>query len=93
MGIIKQVWEISFSEQEFGLQKMQPVKISLQEDAQPYALATACWVPIPILNAVKEVLDRMEANDIIEAVTEPTEWFVPIVLVPKKNEKALICID
>ncbi|XP_047224324.1 uncharacterized protein LOC124870013 [Girardinichthys multiradiatus] len=43
--------------------------------------------------AVKEELDRMEANDTVEAVTKPTEWCAPMVPVPKKNEKTCICLD
>ena len=73
MGLVKRVHEIN-SEQEFGLLKTQPVKIELQDNFQPYAVCTARRVPIPLLGAVKEELARMEANDIIEAVTEPTEW-------------------
>ncbi|XP_051816865.1 uncharacterized protein K02A2.6-like [Acanthochromis polyacanthus] len=92
MGLVKRVYEIN-SEQEFGLLKTQPVKIVLQDNAQPYAVCTARRVPIPLLAAVKEELGRMEANDIIEAVTEPTEWCAPMVPVPKKSGKARICVD
>lgn len=87
------MYEISTSEQEFWLLKTQPVKIALQDNAQPYAVATARRVPIPLLNAVKEELDRMEASDIIKAVTEPTEWCAPMVPVPKKNGKESIFFD
>lgn len=85
MGLIKRVYEISTSKQEFGPLKTKPVKIALQDNAQPYAVATARQVPVPLLNAAK--LDRMEANDIIEAVTEPTEWCAPMVPVPKRMER------
>lgn len=92
MGLVRRVYEIS-SDQEFGLLKTQPVKIVLQEDAQPYAVCTARRVPIPLLSAVKEELERMVANDIIETVTEPTEWCAAMVPVPKKSGKARICVD
>lgn len=49
-------------------------------------------MPIPLLEAVKE-LAQMEANDIIEAMTEPTEWCTPMVPVPKKSQQARICVD
>lgn len=41
---------------------------------------------------MKDELDRIEANDIIEAVTEPTEWCAPLVPVPKRNGKARTCV-
>lgn len=93
MELIKRAYEISTSEQEFGLLKTQPVKIALQDNAQPYAVATVRRVPIPLFNAVKEKLDQMEASDLIEAVTEPTEWCTPMVLVLKKNGQARICVN
>ncbi|KAK5893904.1 hypothetical protein CgunFtcFv8_006732 [Champsocephalus gunnari] len=74
MGLVKRVGEVNTSEQEFGLLKTQPVKRALKDHNQPYAGCTARRVPIPLLGAVKEELERMEANDIIEAVTDPTEW-------------------
>lgn len=58
---------------EFGLLKTQPVKIVLREDARPYAVHTARRIPIPFMKPVKEELDRMEANGIIQKVSEHTE--------------------
>jgi len=55
--------------EEFGLLKTQPVRIVLQNDAQPYAVHTTHRVPIPLMNPVKEELDRMEAKGVIEKVT------------------------
>ncbi len=93
MGLVKRVFEVHSSEREFGLLQTQPMKIALQDNAQPYAVCTARRVPIPLLGAVKEELARMEANNIIEAVTEPTEWCAPMVPVPKKSGRARICVD
>lgn len=39
-GLIKPVYEIRTSEQEFGPLKTQPVKMTLQDNTQPYAVAT-----------------------------------------------------
>lgn len=50
----------------FGLLKTQPVKIGLKEDARPNVVHTARRIPIPFMNRVKEELDRMEANGIIQ---------------------------
>ncbi|KAL6477057.1 hypothetical protein MHYP_G00155560 [Metynnis hypsauchen] len=87
MGLVKRVLQVSNAAGEFGLLKTQPVKIVLQENAQPYAVHTARRIPIPLLKPVKEELERMEANDIIQKVTEPTEWCAPMVPAPKKSGK------
>lgn len=51
-------------------------------------------MPIPILQKVREELERMERNGIIERVTQPTGWCVSMVPVLKKNTgKAHICVD
>ncbi|KAI4884911.1 hypothetical protein NFI96_000924, partial [Prochilodus magdalenae] len=93
MGLVKRVRQVSDTGEEFGLLKTQPVKIMLQENAQPYAVHTARRIPIPLLKPVKEELERMEANDIIQKVTEPTEWYAPMVPAPKKSGKVRICAD
>lgn len=58
-----------------------------------FAVNTAHRVPIPLLSVMKKELDQMEANDIIGAVTEPTEWCAPMVPVPKKSGKACMCVE
>ena len=50
-------------------------------------------VAIPLRNAVKEELTRMESLGVISKVTEPTDWCAGMVIVPKKNNKARICVD
>ena len=42
---------------------------------------------------MKAELDRLEQEDIIVKVTEPTDWCAPIVPVSKKNGKVRICVD
>lgn len=70
------------------------MKILLKDDAQPYVVHTACRVPLPMLQKVKEELQRMESNSVIEQVTQPTDWCAPMVPVLKKHTgKARICID
>ncbi|XP_063063818.1 uncharacterized protein K02A2.6-like [Engraulis encrasicolus] len=78
---------------EHGTLKTDPVRIQLKENAQPYATHTARRVPIPMLQKVKEELERMEGNGIIERVTQPTDWCAPMVPVLKSSGKARICVD
>lgn len=77
----------------FGLLKCDPVKITVREDAQPYCLTTARRVPFPLLPKVKQELDRLEQEGIIEKVTRPTDWCAPMVPVTKKNGDIRICVD
>ena len=79
---------------EHGTLDTEPVKIQLKRDAQPYAVYAARRVPLPMLSKVKEELERMERNGVIEKVTQPTEWCAPMVPVLKKaTGKARICVD
>lgn len=79
---------------EHGTLKTEPVRILLKDNAQPYAVYTARRVPLPMLQKVKEELQRMEGNGIIERVTQPTDWCAPMVPVLKKSTgKARICVD
>lgn len=77
-----------------GTQKTEPIKIELMDVCQPYAVHTGNCVPFPMLQKVKDELHRMENNGVIERVTQPTEWCVPMAPVLKKNTgKARICMD
>lgn len=50
---------------ERGTLKTEPVKFLVKDDAQPYAVHTARRVPLPMLQKVKEELQRMERNGVI----------------------------
>ena len=76
-----------------GLLKGDPVQIKLVEEARSYCVSTARRVPIPLLPKVKKELSRMENLDVIETITEPTEWCAPMVPVIKKNGDVRICVD
>lgn len=57
-------------------------------------MVTAHRVPFPMLQKVKEELQRMENHGVIERVTQPTEWCAPMVPVLKKNNaRARICVN
>ena len=47
----------------------------------------------PILNHLKDALDSLSKQGIIEPVTEPTEWVNSLVIVEKKLGDLLLCID
>ena len=78
-----------------GLGKMKTSKytIRLEDNAQPYAIATPRRLSLPMKKRVQEELQRLEDADIIRPITTPTDWCAPIVVVPKSNGKIRLCID
>ena len=68
-------------------------KIKLTEEAKPYALSLPRRVPIPLIDKVKEEIQRMETLGVIAPIDEPTEWCAGIVVAPKPNGKIRICVD
>ena len=44
-------------------------------------------------DAIRDELDRMTEEGIIEPVTEPTPWVSSMVNVRKQNNKVWTCID
>ncbi|UYV68125.1 K02A2.6-like, partial [Cordylochernes scorpioides] len=71
----------------------QPYHIKLKEGAKPFSIPVPRRVPIPLMPKLKEQLDSMVAQEVIEPVDEPTEWCAPIVLAGKPNGKIRICVD
>uniref|UniRef100_A0AAV2J699 Uncharacterized protein n=1 Tax=Knipowitschia caucasica TaxID=637954 RepID=A0AAV2J699_KNICA len=69
-----------------GLLNCEPVKIELTEEAVPYSVNTPRRVPFPLLPKVEKELKRMLTLNIIEEVTEPTDWCAPMVPAPKRNK-------
>jgi hypothetical protein len=49
--------------------------------------------PVSLRDKVKRELERMEKLKIIRRVDEPTEWVNSMVVVPKPNGEARICLD
>ncbi|XP_065143776.1 uncharacterized protein [Paramisgurnus dabryanus] len=68
-----------------GLLNCEPVKIELTEEALPYSVNTPCRDPFPLLPKVTKELKRMLSLNIIEEVTEPTDW--PTMLPAPKGNK------
>ena len=90
-GFVKRVDEI-FGDTPSSV-KCKPVKIVLNDNAEPYVQTTTRRIPIPQLPKVENELNRMEKAGVIERITEPTEWCAPIVPVAKPNGKVRICTD
>ena len=68
-------------------------RIELKPDARPFSLNTPRRVPLPLLPAVREELERMQELGVITPVDEPTDWCAGMVVVPKSQGKVRICVD
>ena len=69
-------------------------RISLTDDAKPFCVNTPRTIQIAYCEKLKVERDLLQAQDIIESVTEPTAWCAPIVVAPKKNSSAIqMCVD
>ena len=64
-----------------------PMKITLTEDAKPFAITAARKIPFAWQEQVKKELDELERKGIIKEVEKPTECCHPIVVVAKKGLK------
>ena len=51
------------------------------------------WVAVPLMDAAKQELNRMEQLGVIAPVQEPTPWCSGMVVVPKPNGQVRICVD
>ncbi|KAK7930380.1 hypothetical protein WMY93_006775 [Mugilogobius chulae] len=78
-----------------GLGKLKdPYHIELEQGAIPVALSAPRRVPLPLRDAVKTELHRMEEMGVISKVTNPTEWCSGIVVIPRPAKKPpRLCVD
>jgi len=67
--------------------------IKLSEAAKPFSLHVPRRVAVPLMQAVKQELSRMEQLGVIAPVQEPTAWCSGMVVVPKPNGQVRICVD
>ena len=65
----------------------------MKEGAKPFALTALRHVPVPLLPRVKAELERMRQLRVIVPVREPTDWCSGMVVVPKPQDKVMICVD
>ena len=65
-------------------------EIMLKPGAQPVALYTARYVPLPLRKKVQEDLTHLESLEVITKVEEQTTWCSGLVAVPKKSGQVRI---
>ena len=90
-GIVKFINDVRISDDIFGFGQWQtdPVKFTFKDNVVPHCVNAARRVAIPLLDPVRNTLNCMEENDVIEKVTEPTEWLSGMVPVVKKDGEKL----
>lgn len=72
----------------------EPYHIEIERGAVPIALSAPRCVPLPLREAVRNELHRMEEMGVISKVTEPTERCLGMVVIPRPAEKPpRICVD
>ena len=67
--------------------------ISIDKDAQAFSVGVPRRIVLPLTNKVKTELGQLEKLQVIQRVTTPTEWCVPILIMPKSNDKVRICVN
>lgn len=94
--------KLEYADRFTGLGRMPGTyKISLLPEAKPYAIFTPRRVPVNLLQPLKLELERLEKEEVISRIDEPTEWCAPIVVVPKRPQAATsgsglairLCVD
>ena len=65
----------------------------MKEGAKPFSLTALRRVPVALLPRVIAELERMRQLGVIVAVREPTDWCSGMVVVPKPQDKVMICMD
>ena len=69
------------------------IKISLKDNAVPFALPVPRQILLAFRRMVKTELDQLVQAGVIAPVTEATDWVHPMVVVPKPNNGIRLCID
>ena len=75
-----------------GMGDLGEAKIHLQEETVGVIDAPR-RVPLALKDRLKKELDRMQEQEVIERVTEPTDWVSSLVVVEKPNGKLRVCLD
>ena len=76
------------------IMKGEKLHIDVDPSAVPVSTGASRTIPEPLLPALRQELDTLLAQGIIEPVEEATAWLHPIVLVPKKGTSDVrLCVD
>lgn len=70
----------------------EPCKLQLKENVKP-AVHPTRRVPLALYEILKQSLDNLNKNKIIEPVNGPSDWINPLVIVKKPNGSIRICLD
>ena len=74
-----------------GLETMKAkYEIKLKPDAKPYALFSACRIPIPLRSKVEQELKQMETTRVISKTDQLTDWCAGMVVVQEEFVYVLI---
>lgn len=66
--------------------------ISTNPEIQPKVSAPR-KVPFALHHRLEQELKKMEKMDVINKVTEPTEWVSSLIIIEKKNGQLRVCLD
>ncbi|XP_063954021.1 uncharacterized protein K02A2.6-like [Lytechinus pictus] len=81
-----------FSSSSIGTLPGSPVHLTVTDDALP-TVCLARIIPESLKGKVKDALDDLQAKDIIEEVSSPTDWVNQIAVLQKKSGKVCVCLD
>ena len=76
-----------------GYLKGESFKMKLKEGVTSFHLSAPKHIAIPMLDKVKEEIQKMERLSVIRKVNHPTEWCHLTIVVGKPNRTISICID
>ena len=77
-----------------GTGKLKNFQLNIPINTEVQPIAQKCrQVPIPLQKRVKEQIDKLLEEDIIEKVNGPVSWLSPIVPIMKSNNAVRICVD
>ena len=76
-----------------GIMKGREMRVTLTDAAVPFACYNPRKIAIPLEEAAKRELDAQVDQGIIERISHATEWVSPLVVAPKKNGDARVCVD
>ena len=68
------------------------VKLHVKDDVKPI-IQPLRRPPYSLRNKIEDKLVELEELDIIEKVDSPSAWVSPLVVVPKVNKDARLCVD